>query len=234
MKQPQIIVPDYGHHNRHFKGESYKDRSTIIVCPTRGSIPSRVVSSWLGLARPMNQPVFGPVFFQGFEVGDAYEQALAWILATKELERFRYLLTVEEDNILPPDGLLRLFESLDRGFDAVGALYFTKGIEGQPMCYGPPDVAPRNFAPFLPQPDSVQPCNGLGMGMTLFRLAMFRSGKIERPFFKTQQDLVPGRGMACYTQDLFFFERAGQWGHRFACDARVKVGHLDPISDEVW
>lgn len=226
-------MPDIGHHNRHFKGASYKNQSTIIVCPTRGAISSRVVASWLGLVRPMNQPSFGPVFFQGFEVGDAYEQAMDFILGNEQLRNFRYVLTVEEDNILPADGLLRLLESIER-FDAVGALYFTKGVEGKPMCYGPPDVQPRNFVPFLPQPDSVQPCNGLGMGMTLFRMKMFTSGKIPRPFFRTVQDTVPGGGMRCYTQDLAFFEKACQAGYRMACDARVKVGHYDASNDEVW
>jgi hypothetical protein len=231
--KPQIITPDIGRHNRHFKGSSYKDQSTIIVCPTRGLISSRVVSSWVGLIRPMNQPVIGPVFFQGFEVGDAYEHALTFILDHPDLKRYRYLLTIEEDNILPGDGLLRLLETIER-FDAAGALYFTKGIEGRPMCYGPPQVQPRNFVPFLPQPDTVQPCNGVGMGMTLFRLAMFRSGKLKRPFFKSMQEQAPGKGFQCFSQDLYFFNQACEAGFKMACDARVKVGHYDAERNEVW
>lgn len=185
------------------------------------------------MARPMNQPCFGPVFFQGFEVGDAYEQAISWILDSPDLARFKFLLTVEEDNILPFDALLRLHESIAKGYDAVGALYFTKGVEGQPMCYGPADVQPRNFVPFLPKPDEVQPCNGLGMGCTLFRLDIFRSGKLQRPFFKTMQERV-GNGFQAYTQDLYFFAKAREFGYKVACDARVKVGHYDAREDVVW
>jgi hypothetical protein len=204
----------------------------VIVCPTRGMIPSRVVSSWMGLARPMNQHCYGPVFFQGFEVGDAYEKALDFILGNPDLSKFKYLLTIEEDNLLPYDGLLRLLESIEK-FDAVGGLYFTKGLEGQPMCYGPTGVIPRTFAPFLPQPDTVQPCNGLGMGMTLFRMKLFTSGKIPRPFFKTQQEQTE-KGFRCFSQDLYFFNLALDYGAKFACDSRVKVGHLDVQADQVW
>jgi|SRR5712664_763906 len=230
--KPQIITPDFGQHNRHFKGSSYKDQSTVIICPTRGSIASRVVSSWFGLAKPMNQWCFGPVFFQGFEVGDAYEQAITWILGVPDLNKVKYMLTIEEDNILPGDGLLRLLESVEN-YAAVGGLYFTKGVEGRPMCYGPPNVVPRNFAPFMPASDQVQPCNGLGMGMTLFKLSIFRSGKIPRPFFKSQQEHT-AKGFQCFSQDLFFFNQACDAGYKFACDARVKVGHYSVADDTVW
>lgn len=232
IQTPQIITPELGKHNRHFKGSSYKDQSTIIICPTRGMLSSRVVSSWMGLVKPMNQWVLGPIFFKGFEVGDAYEAALNWILSSPDFKKVKYLLTVEEDNIIPWDALLRLLEAID-GYDAVGGLYFTKGIEGQPMCYGPTEIVPRSMVPFLPAPDTLQPCNGLGMGCTLFRLKMFRDGKIEKPFFKSQQEVTP-TGFKMFSQDLYFFNNAKSAGYRFACDARVKVGHLDVETDEVW
>jgi hypothetical protein len=45
---------------------------------------------------------------------------------------------------------------------------------------------------------------------------------------------VPGVGVQMYTQDLFFYEHARKLGYRFACDTRVKVGHLDPHTDVIW
>ena len=243
--QPTIVIE--GLHNANLdvsisrlkKASSYKDLSTVILCPTRGLIPDRVVQSWMNLMRPMNQKVIGPIFVRGYEVGDAYSLGIEMVLNHPDLSQFNYLLTIEEDNLPPPDGLLRLYESIEgnvdgQKYDCVGGLYWTKGPEGQPMCYGDPQVMPKNFIPQIPQPDKITPANGLGMGFNLFRMSMFRDERIERPWFRTIQEIVPGVGARAYTQDLMFYENAGKWGYRFACDSRVRVGHLDPASDTVW
>ena len=225
---------DYGWHNQHLdesvsrlhRGQSYKDLSTIWLTPTRGVIPAKVVSSWVGLMRPMNQKVFGPLFIENMEVGEAYNHGIEMILNHGELSTFKYLLTVEEDNAPPADGLLRLYESMDK-FDAVSGLYWTKGTEGQPMCYGDPSVMPKNFTPQTPPVDCVKEYNGLGMGFCLFKLSMFK--RLQKPWCKTLQ----GSG-GQMTQDLFLFQNAAKEGFRFAVDGRVKVGHWDQASQMMW
>lgn len=244
MTRPAIITPDLGAHNadlarsaeRLRKARAYRDCSTVIICPSRGSIPCRVVGSWLGLMRPMNQKVLGPLFAVGMEVGDAYASLFDLVLGHPELSKWKYVLTVEEDNILPPDALLKLIEDIESGprWDAVGALYWTKGPGGQPMCYGDPRVMPRNFIPFMPAPDAVTPCNGLGMGCTLFRLESLKHPELPRPLFRTVQEYKPGQGSRGSTQDLAYFEAAGRIGQRFACSTRALVGHLDVAEDRVW
>lgn len=239
MSGPQIIMPEVGRHNadlagaraRLTKAQSYRDLGTVILCPTRGRLYPRVVSSWMALMRPMNQKCVGPIFLSGMEVGEAYNAGVRMVLDSPELSTWPYILTLEEDNIPPADGLLKLYESIE-GYDAVGGLYWTKGPGGQPMIYGDPGVMPRNFVPQLPQPNAVQPCNGLGMGFTLFRTALFR--RLPAPWFKTVQEVVPGQGARSFTQDLFFFNNACGEGARFASDNRVTVGHYDPTEDLVW
>lgn len=242
MTTPTIVVPEAGFHNkdlsvsqaRLMKGNSYKDLSTLCVMPTRGMIPVQVVQAWTGLIKAMNQK-FMPIFISGMEVGAAYEQVVEICRTHEEIKKWRYVLTFEEDNLPPPDGLLKLYESIEAGpFDAVGGLYWTKGEGGQPMIYGDPQVMPKNFVPQLPVSEAIQPCNGLGMGFTLFRMKMFQDEKIPRPLFKTVQEFIPGSGVRQYTQDLNFFEQAAKHGYRFASDNRVKVGHLDPQSGMVW
>ncbi len=215
------------------KGRTYRDLSTIIVCPTRGMIPDRVVQSWMGLIRPMNQKVIGPLFIRGYEVGEAYNMAVEMILSNPELSKWKYMLTVEEDNIPPPDGLMKLYEGMDQ-YDVVGGLYWTKGEGGQPMIYGDPTVQPFNFIPQSPKPDTIQPANGLGMGFNLWKIDMFKDLKLPKPFFQTLNEFIPGVGVKSYTQDLYFFENAGKLGYKFACDTRVKVGHYDAGMDIVW
>lgn len=241
MPQPQILMPNNsGLHNesdyitRLEKEKSYRDLSTIIVCPTRGMIPARIVQSWQSMIRPMNQKVVGPIFMENMEVGEAYNEVIKMILDNPELNNFKFLLTIEEDNAPPADGLIKLYESID-DYDAVGGLYWTKGENGQPMCYGNPGVMPRNFIPQVPQPDSITPCNGLGMGFTLFRIEMLKDKRFKvGEWFKTKQEVVPGKGTQVFTQDLWFFQHAGELGYKFACDARVRVGHYDTQNQIMW
>lgn len=243
MKPPAIIIENLnlGLHNadlqatveRLNKGKTYKDLSTIIVCPTRGTISDRVVQAWMGLIRPMNQKCIGPIFFRGYEVGEAYNMAFNFVLSNPDLSQWKYVLTIEEDNLPPPDGLLKLYESMDQ-YDVVGGLYWTKGEGGQPMIYGDPSVEPVNFIPQKPIPDAVQPARGLGMGFNLFKIEMFKNPHLPKPWFETRQEYTAGVGAKMYTQDLHFYENAGKLGYKFACDTRVKVGHLDPATDIVW
>ncbi len=240
MTKPQIILgheANQGHHNsdpgmqdRINRSRIYEDLSTICVIPTRGKIDARIMDSWWGLMSPMNQP-FTRLTIKGMEVGAAYEAAVEMILAHPTLSKWKYMLTLEEDNMPPPDGLLMLLESI-KNFDAVGGLYWTKGEGGMPMIYGNPKEMPKMFNPQMPQTNSIQECNGLGMGFTLFRLEMFR--KIDRPWFKTLQEFIPGQGTRAFTQDLYFFDHAAKHGFRFACDTRVRVGHYDDVTDRVW
>lgn len=241
MTTPSIIMSsiDMGRHNadldasvaRLMNGRAYKDLSTVVVVPTRGMIPAHAVENWMGLMMPMNQKS-ARLFVSGMEVGDAYTKAIEMILSNPELSTWKYVLTLEEDNLPPPDGLIKLYESIE-GYAAVGGLYWTKGEGGQPMIYGDP-TGILNFIPQVPVSDSVQECNGLGMGFTLFDMSIFRDPKITQPWFKTVQEYSEGIGVHAYTQDLWFFEKVRRAGYKVACDTRVKVGHLDPETGIVW
>lgn len=247
-KKIQIEETNGGFHNADIEGarqrlvnsKSYKDLSTVWISAIRGpqkcdcgcgrivnnGLDPKVVSTWLGLMRPMNQKFAGPFFIEGMEVGEAYNAGVQMILDNPELSKWKYILTVEEDNLPPADGILKLYESMDR-YDVVQGLYWTKGEMGQPMIYGDPKVMPKNFIPQPPIPNSIQEANGLGMGFNLFKIDMFK--KLPKPWFKTHQE---NGGM--FSQDLWFYNNAGKEGFRFACDTRVKVGHYDIANKFVW
>lgn len=198
----------------------YKNLSTIWITPTRGTMGTRVAFSWMNVMGAPNAPL-AKVMAEGYEVGEAYNRILVQILSTPQFSPFQYILTVEEDNCPPPDGLLKLYESIQK-YDAVGGLYWTKGEGGVPMIWGDPK-SPNTYIPQPPIKDSLQECNGLGMGFTLFRLDMFRNPGFEfGKWFKTV-----GEKGAFITQDLYFFQKAATLGYKFAVDTRVKVGHYD-------
>ena len=238
--KPQIVFENYqGTHNadlfrsveRLEKGKAYRDLSTICIVPTRGMISAKVTQCWMSMIMPMNQK-FTRVFMIGMEVGEAYTSAIAQILAHPDLSKWKYILTLEEDNLPPPDGLIKLYENIDN-YVALGGLYWTKGEGGQPMIYGDPKDSELNFRPQQPLQE-IQECNGLGMGFTLFNLDMFKDPRIEQPWFKTFNEWDPQKGAKVYTQDLYFFEKIRKLGYKVACDTRVKVGHYSFETDVVW
>lgn len=240
--KPEIFAPNApGQHNhdlakaneRLSRSGSYKDLSTVIITPTRGgrSLCPRFVMSAMGLMRPMNQKVYGPMFISGMEVGAAFNAAVEMILNNPELSKFKFMFTLEDDNLPPPDCMLKLYESM-RDYDVVGSLYWTKGECGQPMIYGDPTNTTLNFIPQQVQSNTVQRCNGVGMGATMFKIDLFR--RIPSPWFETVQDWSPSRGGRGYTQDLAFCEKVCKIGGKIAVDTRVKTGHLDIEANHVW
>jgi hypothetical protein len=237
---PQIIIgADIGQHNsdevasveRIVRGRIHHDLSTVCVTPTRGAIDARVVESWWEMLTPVNNS-FRRIFVRGMEVADAYNTAIERVLADPDLSAMSYLLTLEDDNMPPRRGLLKLYENIHR-YAAVGGLYWAKGEEGWPQIYGRPGEEPM-FAPQPPEPDAIQECNGLGMGFTLFQLEVFRDARIKRPWFKTLQGNRPSGEPWLITQDLYFFGQLRELGYRVACDTRVKVGHYDVGTGVVW
>ena len=238
--KPQIIVDDFEENIKNpiklpeklQKSDFYRDLSTICIIPTRGVIPAKVLQSWWSLMVPMNQK-FIRMFVSGMEVGAAYTTAIEQIVANPILRSWKYILTLEEDNMPPPDGLLKLYEGMET-FDVVGGLYWTKGDMGQPMIYGDPKMEEINFIPQVPIPDTIQEANGLGMGFNLFKLDIFRDPRVPRPYFKTVQEFSPFVGGRGYSQDLYFYENIKKLNYKVACDTRIRVGHYSIDDDIVW
>lgn len=216
----------------HVARTSYTDNSMIILIPSREpKLHTVFVQALQGLAAHMNQKR-AMVFISGAEVGKAYDEQVAAILAHPELSKWKYILTIEDDTIPPPDAALRLVESIELGpFDAVGGLYFLKGEYNMPQAYGDPaefartgvlDFRPRNIVSAL-QHGEIMEVNGIAMGCSLYRMSMFRD--IPAPWFVTRQD--PTQGEGCGTQDLVFCSKARRAGKRFAVDMRVRCAHVD-------
>lgn len=215
-------------------GSSYRDCSTVIVIPTRGMINYKVVQSWQNLIAPMNQKR-AILFATGDEVGRAYENLIKNILDNPELSKWKYIMTLEDDNLVPSDSHIKLLETIEWGkFDAVSGIYFTRGAYPQPMAYGDPEeynktgileFKPRDVVKAL-EKGHIMEVNGIAMGCSLYRMDLFR--EIPQPWFVTVNDFVlEKQSTALMTQDLFFCEKAKRVGKRFAVDFRVKVGHLD-------
>jgi hypothetical protein len=224
----------------HIAGSTYKDSSTVIVIPTRGTMSHRFVAALLGLISPMNQKR-AILFASGHEVGESYNAMIHQILANPELSKWKYVMTIEDDNIIPADAHVRLLESIEFGkFDAVSGLYFTKGDHNMPMAYGDPeeyartkvlDFRPRDVREAV-RAGQIMPVNGIAMGCGLWRMSLYK--ELPPPWYQTVADVVPGKGAQVFTQDLHFCQNAVHKGKRFAVDMRVRVGHLDVTTNTIY
>ena len=240
--KPQIIIQDFGGaHNadlhktraRLVKGGSYKKQRTVFLMPSYDLVPAKCVLSWLNMAFPPNNGLHRMICL-GMEVGDAYSTAIEQIIAEPTLKEWEYLLTVECDNAMPPDGLIRLIERMETHpeFSCIGGLYFTKGEGGVAQIWGDPRDPTINFRPQLPDPNGgLVECVGTGMGFNLWRLSMFHDKRLNRPWFKTLNG-KEGKGIG--TQDLTFWADARKYGYRCAIDCSVRVGHYDVANDFMW
>lgn len=234
-----LTVQDFGGlHNQHplttrarlIRGGSWKRQRIVVVIPAATTIPAIAYLSHWNLIFPPNNGVCR-ILAQGMEVGDAYSTAITQVLAHPDLSQWEFLLTLEHDNLPPPDGVLKLVEGMEAHpeLSCVSGLYFTKGEAGVAQIWGDPSDPVLNFRPQLPQPGQLVECCGTGMGFALWRLRMFTDGRLARPWFQTKK----GRD-GVGTQDLTFWGDARKYGYRCAVDCAVCVGHYDPLTDLIW
>jgi hypothetical protein len=207
----------------------YQDQSTVCVMPTRGVIPAKVYDSHMSLMRLPNQK-WTMLTISGTEVSAAYEWAVSSILANPDMASWKWILTLEEDNVLPYDAFTRLVAAAtEGGYDVLGGLYWIKGEEGCPQIWGDRNDDVENYRPQAPDPDGgIVDCWGTGMGCTLFRLDLFRN--MPQPWFH----VPPEDGM--WTQDLRFFNRLYASGAtpKVGVHCGVKVGHFDVNTGVTW
>lgn len=236
----QIVSYDFGKHNsdltaatsRIIEGATWKMQRVIVMLPAGQMMSTKVALSHWNLIFPPNQAVHRMLCL-GMEVGDAYNRAIETVLGHPELSTWEYVLTVEHDNVPPPDGVLKLIETLNRRPElaAVGGLYWTKGEGGVPQIWGDVNDPVLNFRPQPPRPGELVECCGLGMGFTLWRVSMFKDDRLRRPWFRTLSG-IEGQGVG--TQDLYFWNDARKFGYRCAVDCRVLVGHYDQGTGITW
>ena len=228
----ELIVQDFkGRHNAHpdqtvarlIKGGSWKKQRVVVIIPAADSIPAKVALSQWCLAFPPNNGVVR-ILAQGMEVGEAYSAAIDSVLAHPDLSQWEYILTIEHDNLAPPDGVINLIAQMEAHpeYACIGGLYFTKGESGVAQIWGDPHDPLVNFRPQLPVPGQLVECVGTGMGFNLWRLKMFKDARLRKPWFKT----LAGKD-GCSTQDLYFWSDARKFGYRAAVDCAVTVGHID-------
>ena len=239
VKPPEIITMDhYGRNNsnmdqsstRILQGGSWKKQRIVVILPAPDSISTKVALSHWALVFPPNQAVFRMAAL-GYEVGEAYNNAIQAVLNHPDLSEWEYILTLEHDNTPPHDGVIKLLARMEQHpeFDCIGGLYWTKGEMGVPHIWGDPKDPILNFRPQVPIPGALVECNGTSMGFHLWRMSVFKDKRLKNPWFKTLCD-----SNGAFTQDLYFWMEAKKHGFRCAIDCDVRVGHYDSKTGINW
>lgn len=217
---------------RILEGGSWKRQDMVVLLPAAKMVPMKCALTWMSLLYPPNQGRH-TISMLGMEVGDAYSTALEQVIANPVMSACRYVLTIEHDNTVPQDGVLKLLAHMEKHpeFACIGGLYWTKGYGGVPQIWGDPKDPIVNFRPQAPDPaGGLVECCGTGMGFNLWRMEMFKDARIPRPLFKTKCSPTEGVG----TQDLSFWGEARKLGYRCAVACDVLVGHHDATADITW
>ena len=165
----------------HVPATSFKDCSTVVIIPSREPfLHTTFVQVLNSLMWPMNGKRH-LIYVSGAEVGKAYDEQVRSVLAHPELGSWKYIATIEDDTLPPPDAFMKLYEAIEQGpYDGVGGLYFTKGDFQMPMCYGNPaefartgvlEFRPRNVTNGI-KAGAIVPCNGIANGCSLFRMSV--------------------------------------------------------------
>lgn len=235
----ELIMQSFGgRHNesieqtqqRLLREGAWKKARIIVILPASNQMSTKVALSHWNLMFPPNQGVMR-IIATGMEVGAAYSEAIDGILNHSELSKWEYILTIEHDNMPPPDGVLKLIQRMEEHseYACIGGLYYTKGEGGVAQIWGDPTDPVLNFRPQPPVPGQLVECCGTGMGFNLWRVKMFKDKNLRKPWFKTQAD-SSGIG----TQDLYFWGDARKHGYRCAVDCGVLVGHHSVDEDFTW
>ncbi len=220
----------------HHMGISYQDKSTAIVIPTIGPINAKVVERLLMLLSPQNCKR-AMCIIEHEEVAAAYNYAVKRIIEDPK-NKFKYILTIESDNIVPIDCHIKLLKAIEQtGAAAVGALYFAKGFDTWfPMAFGDPskgqfDCQPRDVYEASMKEQLMEVC-GVAMGCTLFDTSIFR--ELEPPWFVTyQEDGTGGKQFGGASQDLYFSRRVREIGRRLFVHCGCLAGHIDN-ENTIW
>ena len=173
--------------SRIVEGASWKKQRVVVLLPSAATIPAKVALSHWNLIFPPNQAVYRMLCL-GMEVGDAYTQGIQAVLDHPDLSQWEFLLTVEHDNVPPPDGILKLIAQMEQHpeYACIGGLYWTKGEGGVPQIWGDPADPVLNFRPQPPRAGELVECCGVGMGFNLWRISMFKDAKLAKPWFATK------------------------------------------------
>ncbi|HEV8021170.1 MAG TPA: hypothetical protein VGP41_07925 [Candidatus Lustribacter sp.] len=141
---------------------------------------------------------------------------------------FDYLFFVDDDIVLPPDGLVQLVQTAesDPGTGVVGGLYYSRD-SARPIVvaeWDSHDTSTGHVPAFTSTSTDI--VSGIGFGCALLRTAAARA--LTAPYFPAHVYIETGARVArLCDEDYLYCERVRHAGYNVRLDARVRCGHYD-------
>lgn len=157
----------------------------LIGTPMTGLVRSEWVVGRYGQVIPTNWSHIEVMQWMSSYIPLRYQVADAENIIAKQVVEgnFEWLLFIESDNVLPPGTFQKINKYMIKGdVPVVGALYFTKGVDPEPMIYREPG---KGYYADWKLGDKVW-ARGLPFGCTLIH------GSIIRELYKDAEEYIVG------------------------------------------
>lgn len=209
-----------------FHNPENEEIGVVMGVPSRG----KVRIEWSIMMRSLQAPVNGSLQTKTIidaPVAAAREEVAKWAIE----HNARYLFFVDDDVLIPQNGLRRLVYLLDNNpeWDVVSGIYVTKVNPDQlppdrpePLIFGGEVGRPGAFWDW--KLDEIFPIWGCGMGCCLIRVDAF--SKIDPPYFAFE-DSVDGMDSHSIGEDLYFCTKLHKAGGKLMADGGLLCGHID-------
>lgn len=238
------------------KNEGTWVNRVLIFTPTRGRVRMEWVQARFGQMIPTNWSHVELIQWMSSYMPMEYQLADAQNLMAKLVVEhdYEYVLYIEDDNLPPPDGFIKMNNYIREGkVPVVSGIYFTKGYPSEPLIYR---GRGNSFFKDWKIGDKVW-CDGLPFGFRLEHAGMIKAAWEESPEYRvgdqvtrrvfespTLQYYDPEKGGVSSTQgttDLAWctrimrdklLEKAGfpeiqKKEFPFLCDTSIFVHHID-------
>ena len=113
-------------------------KRVLLFTPSRGLVRTEWIQARYGQIIPTNWSMVEMVQYVSPYMPIAYQLADAQNMMAKKVveDDYQWIIYIEDDNVIPPDGILRFNEYINKGdVPVVSGLYFTKGHPCEPLIY---------------------------------------------------------------------------------------------------
>lgn len=212
-------------------------RPTFLLCiPTLGMTPIEFTIGMMRMQFPVNCQCQSFVA-KGMEVGVARNYAVEQVL--KMNPRPEYLCFIGDDMLPNSDSLLLLYDEMRSGkWDVLSGLYHTKArteAVSVPVMWRVDKNGPMVAGVDYQVGETVE-VHVTGMDFCLIKSDIFEKLG-PAPWFKTSDhsDMINSDGsLNIFTEDSFFCKNVMEKGFKTGVVTKVRVGHIDAKTGEVY